>query len=400
MTRKIPTHRRFELKTRDSISNGMHILIAPDKFRGSLDADPVCDAIEKGVLQALPDAKITKTALADGGEGTAEILTKNQNGRFVEIDVKDPLGRKIKSTFGLSSDGKVAYVEMANASGLRLLNTEERNPCLTNTFGTGELIAHALEQGAQNIILGIGGSATTDAGTGMAAALGYRFYNDKGHQINPNGGNLIHIAHIDDSSVHPLLRKCKIFVACDVTNPLFGKNGAAYVYGPQKGADEKMVELLDQGLRSFSKVAERHFGISVETMPGAGAAGGLGAGAVWFLDAQLQEGVRIVMEQLRLPEIIPSMDLVITGEGKVDTQTLQGKVVKGLAKICQQAKVPLVLLCGTLEITPQQAHDAGIVYAASVLNRPMDLETAQNEAYERIVENAYYLVNLINRVRN
>jgi len=378
----------------------MQILIAPDKFRGSLDALQVCEAVEKGILMAIPSARVIKTPLADGGEGTAEILTLSQGGRFANVRVQDPLGRETEASYGVSGDGSTAYIELASASGLRLLATDERNPLLTTTFGTGQLIAHALDQGIENLILGIGGSATTDAGIGLAAALGYRFLDQDENELPPIGENLIRIAKIDDRFVHPCLANCRITVACDVTNPLYGPTGAACVYGPQKGADPQMVELLDQGLKSFAQIANLHFGKNVDLMPGAGAAGGVGAGAVWFLNARLQEGVKIVMDQLRLPEIVKNVDLVITGEGKADEQTLSGKVVQGLASLCREADVPLALLCGTLEITPQQAKDAGIIYATSVLNRPMDLATAQQEAYERVVETAYYLANLLRNFRS
>ena len=378
----------------------MQILIAPDKFRGSLDALQVCEAVEKGILMAIPSARVIKTPLADGGEGTAEILTLSQGGRFANVRVQDPLGRETEASYGVSGDGSTAYIELASASGLRLLATDERNPLLTTTFGTGQLIAHALDQGIENLILGIGGSATTDAGIGLAAALGYRFLDQDENELPPIGENLIRIAKIDDRFVHPCLANCRITVACDVTNPLYGPTGAACVYAPQKGADPQMVELLDQGLKSFAQIANLHFGKNVDLMPGAGAAGGVGAGAVWFLNARLQEGVKIVMDQLRLPEIVKNVDLVITGEGKADEQTLSGKVVQGLASLCREADVPLALLCGTLEITPQQAKDAGIIYATSVLNRPMDLATAQQEAYERVVETAYYLANLLRNFRS
>lgn len=372
----------------------MNVLIAPDKFRGSLDADAVCKAIEKGVRMAVPSAIITKTPLADGGEGTALILTKSANGRLVDTEVSDPLGRTITARYGLSEDGSTAFIEMSAASGLNLLSKEEQNPLKTSTFGTGQLIAHALASGAKKIILGIGGSATTDAGVGMAAALGYRFLDKEGNELEPTGSGLQKIARIEDGAVNPLISEAEFIVACDVTNPLFGKNGAAHVYGPQKGADEEMVELLDQGLRSFSQIASAHFVSDLAETPGSGAAGGIGAGAVWFLRATLHEGVRIVMDQLGLQEKIRRADLVITGEGKADEQTLAGKVVKGLAGYCQEAGVPLALLCGTLLIRPEEAEEAGIAYATSVLNRPMDLQTAQDEAFERVAESAFYLARL------
>ncbi len=373
----------------------MNILIAPDKFRGSLDAEEVCNAAEKGVLLALPGATIIKAPLADGGEGTAQILTRNTGGRFVQTIVTDPIGRRIPATYGVSGDGTTAYIEMSAASGLSLLKKEEQNPLATSTAGTGELIAHALESGVTTIVLGIGGSATNDAGTGMARALGFRFLDKNGLEIVPVGGNLGEISAIQGDNAHPKLKKSRILVACDVTNPLFGPNGAAFVYAPQKGADDAMVLHLDSGLRSLAKTASGHFGTDVSEKPGAGAAGGLGAGAIWFLGAELHEGIKIVMDQLGIPEKIRGMNLVITGEGKADAQTLSGKVVKGLAELCRESGVPLALVCGTLAITPEEAREAGITYAASVLNRPMDLDTAQSEASERITETVFYLVRLL-----
>jgi glycerate kinase len=375
----------------------MNIIIAPDKFRGSLDANEVCDAVERGILLAFPTADIVKIPLADGGEGTVSILTKNENGRFVEVEVSDPLGRKIQAVYGVSENGKTAFIEMSAASGLSLLRKEEQNPLLTSTFGTGEMIAHALAAGVEKIILGIGGSATTDAGIGMASALGYSFLDDQGNTLAPIGANLGRIRTIVPVEVNPRIASTEIIVACDVTNPLYGKNGAAHVYSPQKGADKQAVQLLDQGLERFSQVATRHFSVDLSQIPGAGAAGGVGAGAVWFLNANLAEGVRIVMDQVNLPAKIKQADLVITGEGKADEQTLSGKVVKGLASYCQQANVPLALICGTLLITPTQAEEAGITYATSVLNRPMDLDTAQAEAAERVSEAAYYLTRLFSQ---
>ena len=377
----------------------MNILIAPDKFRGSLDAIEVCNAVEKGIQMAVPNARVVKTPLADGGEGTVFILTKNKNGSFKDAEISDPLGRKIRAVYGMSEDESTAFIEMASASGLNLLNTEERNPLLTSTYGTGELIRHALDQGVEKIILGIGGSATTDAGIGMAAALGFEFLDKAGNPLPPIGESLSQISEIITIHADPRIAATEIVVACDVTNPLYGPTGAAFVYGPQKGADEQQVALLDHGLQVFSRLASTVFGKDLSETPGAGAAGGIGAGSVWFLNATLREGIKIVMDELNLPDKIRDADLVITGEGKADEQTLAGKVVKGLAEQCRKADVPLALICGTLLITPQQAEQAGITYATSVLNRPMDLETAQQEAAVRVTEASYYLGRLFSLSR-
>jgi len=372
----------------------MNILVAPDKFRGSLEAVEVCRAIEEGILLAFPSADITSVPLADGGEGTAEILTRQAFGTKLKAEVRDPLGRLIEASYGISKNKKTAFIEMAAASGLSLLTIEEHNPLLANTYGTGELIKHALDQGVQEIILGIGGSATTDGGTGMAAALGYRFYNEKNLLIEPNGASLIEIQSIDSTYADPRLNAVQITVACDVTNPLTGLNGAAYIYGPQKGASPEMVKMLDNGLRKLAEIATETFGENVSQNPGAGAAGGLGAGCLWFLNAVLKDGTSIVMEQTRLGQLIENADLVITGEGKVDEQTLNGKVVKGLADYCQKSGVPLAVVCGTLQITPEQVRAAGMTYAVSVLNRPMDLNVAQKEAFDLVKDATFHLVRL------
>lgn len=372
----------------------MNILVAPDKFRGSLEAVEVCDAVTDGVKKAYPNAKVTAIPLADGGEGTSKILTQVTGGWEVSVTVMDPLNRQIKATYGISGDHEVAFIEMAAASGLGLLKAEERNPFRTSTFGTGQLIVDALNRGVKKIILGIGGSATTDGGIGMAEALGYAFKDAEGHTLLPNGESLTKIASIDRHNADPRLSLVSVVVACDVTNPLFGKEGAAFVYGPQKGADQEMVVQLDLGLQNLAQVAARAFGSDVSQVSGAGAAGGLGAGCMWFLNAELKEGINIVIEQCDIASLVADADLVITGEGKVDEQTLAGKVVKGLAGLCKSHRVPLAVVCGTLQITPEQARNAGMTYAVSVLNRPMDLNAAQSEAFRLVSDATFQLTRL------
>lgn len=372
----------------------MDILVAPDKFRGSLEAIDVCRAIKTGILLAYPKANVTTIPLADGGEGTARILTHQAQGKTINVGVTDPIGRSVTASYGLSGNGQTAFIEMAAASGLALLSTAERNPLLTSTYGTGQLIKDALDKGVSQIILGIGGSATTDGGTGMAEALGFRFLDKNNGCLSAKGASLNDIQLIDSSEKDIRLDNVSFIVACDVTNPLFGPNGAAHIYGPQKGADPEMVDFLDKGLRNLSEIASKTFGKDVSSNPGAGAAGGLGAGCLWFLNAVLKDGVSIVIEQTRIAERIQSADLVITGEGKVDEQTLSGKVVKGLADFCAVNQVPLAVVCGTLQITPEQVRDAGITYAVSVLNRPMDLSQAQAETFALVRDATFHLVRL------
>ncbi len=372
----------------------LKIVLAPDKFRGSLESDEVCEAMAAGILLAFPQAEIIAIPLADGGEGTAKALTLHAGGRFVSVEVQDPLGRIICATYGLSSDNKTAYIEMAAASGLALLTEDERDPGLTSSFGTGQLIVDALNRGVDHMVLGIGGSATTDAGIGLAAALGYYFLDDQGQEVLPTGGHLSEIASIHSEKINPKLSQVKITVACDVANPLYGEQGAAYIYAPQKGASPEQVELLDRGLRHLADVAAQAFGYDVSQRPGAGAAGGVGAGALWFLKATLEPGAAIVLQQTQIEKHIRRADLVITGEGKMDRQTLNGKLVLGLSEICQRHQVPVAVVCGTLAVSPEEILRTGITYAVSAIDRPMSLEAAQSEAFSLVRQATFQLVRL------
>ena len=306
----------------------MTIVIAPDKFKGSLTAEQVCEAVRKGILSVSPVSKITSVPLADGGEGTVELLTRFAGGQMVPIEVLGPDSKPTMAELGISKDARTAFIEMAKASGLQLLTVQDRNPMNTSTYGTGQMIRYALERGVTNIIMGIGGSATNDAGAGMAAALGFEFIFDEGKAIAPLGRDLVSLRAINKAKAHPGIDKTKFIVLCDVDNPLYGLNGAAQVFGPQKGALPEQVQVLDHGLRNFETVVKKEFGTEAN-FPGAGAAGGLGAGAKVFLGATIMRGFEYIAHFTGLDEKIKSADIVITGEGKVDTQTLSGKVVKG-----------------------------------------------------------------------
>jgi glycerate kinase len=324
----------------------MRILVAPDKFKGCLTAEEVTNAIAEGIRQVDPSLEVIPFPLADGGDGTARILTRHMKGRMVETIVHDPLLRSITATYGISGDGQSAFLEMSAASGLRLLSGEERDCTKTTSLGTGELIRDAIHRGASRILLGIGGSATNDAGTGMAAALGYRFFDKHGNPLEPVGKNLVHITEINDSGLLFLPDEMEVKVACDVDNPLYGKNGAAYIYAPQKGASPEQVKELDRGLRNFAEAVKSKYQQDISAYPGAGAAGGMGAGAMIFLKAKLVNGIRMVMEQTHFAEQLDKADLVITGEGRMDEQTFKGKVVDG---VCQQAmsrNKKVMVVCG------------------------------------------------------
>ncbi|WP_298366166.1 glycerate kinase [uncultured Lutibacter sp.] len=325
----------------------MKVVIAPDKFKGSLSASQVCDAIEKGIKQFDSTIETVKHPLADGGEGTLDILQNYFPLEIITIKVKDPLFRSIDAAYMIS--GNTAFIEMANASGLQLLKKEDQNCYHTSTFGTGELIADAIDKGANEIILFIGGSATNDAGIGMASALGYQFLDVDNEPINPIGSELIRIAKIDDSEVKINFKKVKFTVVCDVKNLLFGPNGAAYVYGKQKGASDDEIYNLDLGLMNFGSKVHEHLFRSVESIEGGGAAGGLGAGAVCFLNAKMQSGIDFVLEQTKFRDVLKNADLIITGEGSADKQTLEGKVIKGVSDVAKEKNIPFAIIAGIVK---------------------------------------------------
>lgn len=369
----------------------MKILLCPDKFRGSLSAEEVCAAMTDGIRLVSPHIEVTAQPMADGGEGTLDILLHYTQGSRVKVLVEDPLGRPIEAEYGLSNDRRTAFVEMAVASGLRLLQQHEYNPLKTSTFGTGQLMAHALQSGAKRIVLGIGGSATNDAGIGMAAALGWQFLDQGGHSLVPNGESLSRIG-----SVIPPAQPfdAEVIVACDVQNPLFGPEGAAQVYAPQKGADAATVAHLDAGLRHLADLTDA-LPQRASSRAGAGAAGGLGYGAMVFLNASLQEGVQLLMQETQFDHKLSGASLVLTGEGKVDAQTLQGKLIAGIARRAIQQGVPVAVLCGTLMLEPHQLRQMGVSYAASVLNRPMPLDDALAYGYEGVRNATFSLVSLL-----
>jgi glycerate kinase len=320
------------------------ITVAVDSFKGSLSSFEVATAAEQAIHARLPHCRVQKIAIADGGEGTAQALVSTLNGEWREVRTSDPLMRPIKARYGVINNGKTAIIEMATASGLTLLKDEERNPLLATTYGTGELIADAVRQGARHLLIGIGGSATNDAGMGMLEALGYRFYDSKGNNVAGCGAHLARVAHIDASGALPALKECLIEVACDVTNPLYGATGAAYVYALQKGATPAVVEQLDQGLRIFAEVvnAEAAF------VPGAGAAGGMGYALQAVLGARLRAGIDMVLDAIRFDEIVSGSDLVITGEGRIDYQTVMGKAPCGVLKRAKAQGIPVVAIGGSV----------------------------------------------------
>ncbi len=320
------------------------IVIAPDKFKGSLKGIEFCNIVENVLNEYHPNIDIIKLPLADGGDGTVEVINYYLQGETNAINVSNPLFKQVSASYLYSNSQKTAYIEMAEASGLKLLNTDKLNPLKTSTYGTGELILDAIKTGAEHIILGIGGSATNDCGIGMAKALGYRFWDSNGHELYGTGEDLNKLAHIDTSKSIPELKCIKFEVACDVDNPLYGINGAAQVYAPQKGADAKMVNILDSGLQNFNTIAKNQFKIDLQNIPGSGAAGGLGAGCILFLNAELKSGIELIMNIAHYSNQVQNADWIITGEGKLDNQTLSGKVISGIIHSLTNQK--LAIFCG------------------------------------------------------
>ncbi len=364
----------------------MKILIATDKFKDSLTAKAVCDGLKRGILRTFSNAEIEILPLADGGEGTLETLQSVWGGELINCEVHDPLSRKIKATYLWIEEKKTAIIEMARASGIELLTQNERNCLITNTFGTGELIKNALEKGAKEIILTVGGSATNDAGVGMASALGYEFLDKNEANLEPIGKNLGEIFTINSNHKHAKLSHTKIIVATDVTNPFYGKDGAAYVFSPQKGADEKAVEILDFGLKSINKLIKEEFKVDLQTVAGSGAGGGIGGGAVCFLNAEIKSAGEWILGVNQVENKLKNADILITGEGKIDCQTWQGKLISQLVLQAKMTQTPVILVCGTLQDVDSIIPQEGILFASSILNEPMNLEKALKNASE-LVEN-------------
>ncbi|HVP66245.1 MAG TPA: glycerate kinase [Anaeromyxobacteraceae bacterium] len=354
----------------------MRVVVAPDSFKGSASAVAVAEAMRRGVLSVFPDADVRTLPIADGGEGTVEALVAATGGHLEQRTVRGPLGDPVRATWGILGDGRTAVVEMAAASGLPLVPPGRRDPRIASTFGTGELVRATLDAGLSSLIIGIGGSATNDGGAGMARALGARFLDADGREIPEGGAALARLARIDLDGLDPRVAASTMVVACDVDNPLTGPRGASAVYGPQKGATPEVVAELDRALGVFASVASRATGRDVALLPGAGAAGGLGAGLLFFTPARLRPGVEIVLEATRFDEVVQGADLVVTGEGRTDRQTAMGKAPVGVAAAAKRRGVAVVCVSGGLGDGAEAVLDRGIDALASAVPGPMALEEA------------------------
>ncbi|ENM3919371.1 glycerate kinase [Vibrio cholerae] len=358
----------------------MKVVIAPDSFKESLTAKQVCDSIQAGLARVWHDAKFVAIPVADGGEGTVQSLVDATQGRLVEVKVMGPQGKRVEAFYGMLGDNQTAVIEMAAASGLHHVPLAQRDPKLTTSFGTGELIRHALDQGATKLIIGLGGSATNDGGVGMLAALGARFTNADGEPIQLTGGGLRELTHIDLQDFDPRLQHCDILVACDVNNPLCGDKGASAVFGPQKGATPEDIQLLDGALRQFGLLTAKVTGKMVLESAGAGAAGGMGAALLAYTQARLRPGIEIVLETVQLAHQVSDADLVITGEGRIDSQTVHGKTPMGVAKVAKRFDVPVLALCGCTGDNYQAVYQCGIDAVFAAVPRAMSLEDALKES--------------------
>lgn len=362
----------------------MKFVLAPDKFKGSLTGFEFCEAVESGLRKVFPNADILQNPLADGGDGTIEVVKYYLQAETIALQVNDPLFRPLKASYLFSPSSGIAYIEMAEASGLKLLTDAEKNCMLTTTLGTGEIIRHALDKGATEIILGIGGSATNDAGMGMATALGFEFLDANDKPLQAIGKNLGAVKKIDTQSVDPRLKDIQVKVACDVTNPLYGKDGAAWVYAAQKGADKKEMAMLDAGLKNIAAIIQQQFGIDLQQIPGSGAAGGMGAAALTFLNAKLTSGNQLIKDIADFDRNIKGADWIITGEGKLDDQTLSGKTIQGVLESANRQGIPVAAFCGIVEASQVTIEQLGLAYVVSVSEHMPSMQEAIRHSYRNV----------------
>jgi len=373
----------------------MRIITAPDSFKGSLTSIEASQAMAVGIRRIFPQAEVIEIPVADGGEGTLAAIVRAGGGQLVRQQVHGPLGEPVTARWGLLDNNKTAIIEMAEASGLLLVPPLLRDPRITSTFGTGELIRAALDHSVEKIIVAIGGSATNDGGTGMASALGVRFLDKQGNLLPPGGSALIKLADIDISGIDPRLKKTNIIIASDVKNPLCGPHGASLVYGPQKGATPASAHLLELALAHYARKSQTILGVDISTQEGAGAAGGLGAGLMLFLKAKFRSGIDIVLDTLRFDEQLMNTTLVFTGEGCTDEQTLQGKVPAGIAARASRHNIPVICISGSLGKMHQKIFAAGIAGAASIASRPMTLSQCMQDAYTLLTDETERVCRLL-----
>ncbi|MFD9624632.1 glycerate kinase [Peribacillus muralis] len=377
----------------------MKIVIAPDSFKESLPADEVARAIQAGFLSIFPKAEYHLLPIADGGEGTVKALVSAHKGRIKSISVTGPLGIPVEAKIAFSIDGKTAFIEMAEACGLHLVPKDSRNPLHTTSFGVGELMLHAIDQGAKELIIGVGGSSTNDGGVGMASALGYQFFDEQGNPVKGTGKDLFRIASLSDMNRDRRLDTVRITVAADVDNPLTGNNGATYIYGPQKGLPMDLLNEMDQAMSRFFKIAGDYMETDVSSLPGSGAGGGMGAGLLLFTGAQLRKGIDLVLEHLKVKEICQDADIVIVGEGKIDSQTIFGKAPAGVAK-CAPRKAKVIAICGSVGEGSEALYDHGFDAIFPTIPAMLPIENILSGAFANIERTSRNVAALLRNERD
>ncbi|GAA0092111.1 glycerate kinase [Paraclostridium bifermentans] len=380
----------------------MKIVISIDSLKGSLTSIEAANAIKKGILSVDNKSDVVIMPLADGGEGTVEALVQGMNGEEKVISVTGPINEKVNATYGILKETNTAIIEMAQASGLPLVPAELRNPLNTTTYGVGEIIKEAIEKGCRNFIVGIGGSATNDCGVGMLQALGFEFYDENDNLVELGGKVLNQIKRIKTDNKLKELDDCNFKIACDVNNPLYGENGAAYIYGPQKGATKEIVKELDKGLKNFAEVVKKDLGKDISHIEGAGAAGGLGFGFLGFLNSKLESGIKIILDEIKLEEVVKDADIVITGEGRLDNQTAMGKAPIGVAKLAKKHGAKVIAIAGCTTPDAVKCNEEGIDAYFSIVNKAMTIDEAMKKenATQNMIETTIQIFNLIKAVKN
>lgn len=372
------------------------IVLAPDSFKESMTAKEVCEAMERGIRKANSQIRCIHVPMADGGEGTMQSLVDATGGRVYSKEVVGPLGNNVVAEYGILGNGEIGVIEMASASGIHLVDSEKRNPLITTTFGTGQLIKACLDKGVKKLLIGIGGSATNDGGAGFIQALGGRLLDENGDDLSYGGGALAKLHTIDLSNLDERLKYVSVEVACDVNNPLCGKEGASYVFGPQKGATREMIEILDQNLSHYAEVIKEQLGKDVISKEGAGAAGGLGAGLMAFLDVKLKSGIEMVIEYANLEEKVRDADMVWTGEGSIDFQTQYGKTPLGVAMIAKKYNKPVIALAGRVGNDIDVLYDKGIDAIFGIMRGVTSIEEALVKGPENVEKTSENIIRLLN----
>lgn len=358
----------------------MKVIVAPDSFKGSLSSKELCGIISSAIRTVDSQAEVVEVPLSDGGEGTVDCLVHATNGRVIVSDATNPVGEQIEAAYGVLGDGRTAVIEVAAASGLTLVPPEERNPLVATSTGTGQLIADALHRGYRHFIIGLGGSAINDGGMGLLRALGVKFLDQEGQPLPEGGGSLINLAHIDDSGLNPLVAESYFTIASDVDNPLYGTNGASVIFGPQKGATPQMVQQLDAALTHYANVVMRQKGVQMQDIIGGGAAGGLGAALVVYLNGTIQSGIETMLQAVDWESKIDGADVIITGEGKLDSQTLSGKTIQGVCHSARKRHIPVIALAGSVQLTSAELEQLGVLSAFSIVPGPTSLQDALEQA--------------------